>query len=237
MHALCPALSPGVRVLLWCVWQLVAALVQWLQQAAGSGQSTHTLHRMSQQAKGRVRGAEEQRPSRADRGKRIPAHGFASHTLAPPRSSPPCTQPSRPLLHSGGSAACSSIHRPQCEEEGLPRLRPAAAAICERSEATEVGASADGAAVRFPCCCLSNQEWRAQCELPSVHHGCVSLLCLPSVCCRTRELQHFPPREAMDAGPQGRTLPGSVRLLQVHHLLQAAAQTCDGADRRGSTGD
>src|SRR5680860_304319 len=152
---------------------------------------THA-HRMSQQAKGRVRGAEEQRPSRADRGKRIPAHGFASHTLAPPRSSPPCTQPSRPLLHSGGSAACSSIHRPQCEEEGLPRLRPAAAAICERSEATEVGASADGAAVRFPCCCLSNQEWRAQCELPSVHHGRVSLLCLPSVCCRTRELQHFP---------------------------------------------
>src|SRR5680860_20640 len=42
MHALCPALSPGVRVLLWCVWQLVAALVQWLQQAAGSGRSTHT---------------------------------------------------------------------------------------------------------------------------------------------------------------------------------------------------
>jgi hypothetical protein len=85
VHALWAARSPPVCLVCCGVWQIVAALVQWLRQAAGIQRPTHTLHRMSIRSHRAATSAGEHRSSSPARRKRITVDGLSPHPLPPPR--------------------------------------------------------------------------------------------------------------------------------------------------------
>ncbi len=167
LYALWVARSLGV-CLMGCVWrwQTVAGSMRAVPQGTQQrrAQAVLELPIRGHATKGKPRS------TRADWGKCHVPHGIAADSLPPSCSSPQHSQQPHSIHHCCIAAPFLRFIRPHREAQGIQCFRHPRAIVRIRCEATEDRSRTAGAAVRFHCCSLSNEERRTQRHLSSIHY-------------------------------------------------------------------
>ena len=137
VHVFEVALSPGVRLVCLCAGLAWPAGRMCAVRGLLSERCSHSspLPRLSHPVEAAAHS--NPRSARTSGSERMPTHGIASCALPSPRPSALSSQSAHSLLHCSHPPPCRLLHHSQCKEEGLQRLRPYAAEVCDGSEAAE----------------------------------------------------------------------------------------------------
>ena len=130
-HLLCDLCAVSCRFV-----PLTGAMLRRLWSAHAEAPSH--MQGMSRKAQAATQRAGEHRPSPPARRKRVATDGISAHPLPPPRPSPQRPEPRHSIISSCSPPACFTLVHPRLQAQGAQQLRPTAAEVCGRGEASTI---------------------------------------------------------------------------------------------------